>query len=235
MDSTLETPSEALSEQSKIEPLEGGGGVGRANAYGPFVPAPLYPLGSIAERILRSVAGRKEPADGSQGVEPVAAGSSSETKAIVEAPPESAKRTAEAQLPTRRSQIGGGYSIDKSVFALPSERRLRSKAHLTLVASRPCLICETLPCHAHHVTFAQPRGLSLKVSDEFTVPLCVVHHNALHAAGNEASWWRTQGIEPLDHARALWFATNGTEPDPVAVGAAPNSGAISSTPLTTKP
>jgi len=37
------------------------------------------------------------------------------------------------------------------------------------------------PCHAHHLAFAQARGLSLKVSDEFTVPLYVIHHNALHS------------------------------------------------------
>jgi len=113
---------------------------------------------------------------------------------------------------TRRSQISGGFSVDKSALALPTERRLRSKAHLAMVASKPCLVCEGLPCHAHHVTFAQPRGLSLKVSDEYTVPLCVLHHNELHAFHNEASWWRFQGIEPLVHARALWLITAGLAP-----------------------
>jgi hypothetical protein len=105
---------------------------------------------------------------------------------------------------TRRSQITGGFGIDKSALLVPSERRLRSKAHLQFVASKPCLICEGLPCHAHHITFAQPRGLSQKVSDEFTVPLCVAHHNELHAFHNEASWWRSQAIEPLPIANALW-------------------------------
>jgi hypothetical protein len=207
-DKTLEGANEALSEPPKIEPLEGRRGVGRANAYGPFVPATLYPLGSIGERLLRNVGRRKEPVNRSEAAGTVA---DANPTMIGNAAVPAAETTALAPLPTR--QIGGGYSIDKSVFALPSERRLRSKAHLMFVASRPCLVCETLPCHAHHVTFAQPRGLSLKVSDEFTVPLCVVHHNALHAAGNEASWWRTQGIEPLDHACELWLETNGSKMD----------------------
>ena len=43
-----------------------------------------------------------------------------------------------------------------------------------------------------------------KVSDEFTVPLCIQHHNELHVFGNEVSWWRNQGIEPLLIANALW-------------------------------
>jgi DNA recombination protein Rad52 len=204
-DPTLETPSEALSEPSKTDQRRGHG---RTNAYGPFVPAPLYPLGSIAERIQRSVSGRQDPVKGSRDIAPVVVDTPAVTKEMVEARPAIAQRIASALLPTRRSHIGGGYSIDKSVFALPSERRLRSKAHLSFVAAWPCLVCEALPCHAHHVTFAQPRGLSLKVSDEFTVPLCVVHHNALHAAGNESSWWRVQGIDPLEHARAFWLATN---------------------------
>jgi hypothetical protein len=36
--------------------------------------------------------------------------------------------------------------------------------------------------------FAQPRALGLKVSDEFTVPLCRDHHQQLHQAGNEVAW-----------------------------------------------
>jgi hypothetical protein len=115
--------------------------------------------------------------------------------------------THQPTLLTRRSQITTGFAIDKSALAVPSERRLRSKAHRMFVASQPCLICSAQPCHAHHLTFAQPRGLSQKVSDEFVVPLCVSHHNELHAAHNEASWWRSQSIEPLSAARLLWTET----------------------------
>ena len=95
------------------------------------------------------------------------------------------------------------------MLSIPSERRLRSKAHLVMVAGKPCAICESTPCHAHHVTFAQPRGLSLKVRDEYSVPLCVMHHNEVHASGKEASWWRSQGIDPLKLARKLWLVTTG--------------------------
>jgi hypothetical protein len=89
---------------------------------------------------------------------------------------------------TRRSQITGGFAIDKSTLLVASERRLRSKAHLQFVACKLCLICGQHPCHAHHITFAQPRGLSQKVSDAFTEPLCIEHHNDLHGFGNERSW-----------------------------------------------
>jgi hypothetical protein len=53
----------------------------------------------------------------------------------------------------------------------------------SFVASQPCLICGRSPSQAHHVCCAQPRELSLKVSDEFTVPLCAIHHHNIHTTG----------------------------------------------------
>lgn len=106
-------------------------------------------------------------------------------------------------LLTNPSKIGFGPAIDKSALANGVTRRVRDKAHLRFVASRPCLICQAAPCHAHHLRFAQRRGLSVKVSDEFTVPLCALHHNELHR-GEERSWWRQKGVDPIPIARALW-------------------------------
>lgn len=114
---------------------------------------------------------------------------------------------APSTYPLRASRLGQGPVIDKSRLSVAGERRVRSKSHLVYVASKPCLICEDAPSQAHHLTFAQARGLSLKASDEFTVPLCVIHHNELHRAGGEVAWWRSKGMEPLPVARALWAET----------------------------
>ena len=67
--------------------------------------------------------------------------------------------------------------------------RLRDKEHCKLVASQPCIVCGRTPSEAHHIRFAQPRALGRKVSDEYTVPVCRLHHRELHAYGDEASWW----------------------------------------------
>ena len=75
--------------------------------------------------------------------------------------------------------------IDKSVLTISEPKRIRSKEHLRFVAQQPCLICGRKPSHAHHVRFAQPRGMALKVSDEFTVPLCAIHHSENYATGDE--------------------------------------------------
>jgi hypothetical protein len=108
--------------------------------------------------------------------------------------------------------------IDKSVLAFPEPRRHRNKGHLRFVAKQPCLICERLPCDAHHLRFAQGRGLGLKVSDEFAVPLCRGHHRELHRAGNEARWWRTKGVDAIGAARKLWTETHPVRTSASAMG-----------------
>ncbi len=53
--------------------------------------------------------------------------------------------------------------------------------------------------------------MSLKVSDEYTVPLCHGHHDAVHRTGDERAWWASRDIDPLAVADRLWSATDKTE------------------------
>jgi hypothetical protein len=101
----------------------------------------------------------------------------------------------------------GQSKIDKSQLTIAEPRRLRDKAHLKFVASQPCLVCGRQPSDPHHLRFAQPRAIGLKVSDEFTVPLCRGHHRQLHQAGNEVAWWEDLQINALEIARDLWKQT----------------------------
>ena len=94
--------------------------------------------------------------------------------------------------------------IDKSVLTHSEPKRHRDKTHLRFVGSHPCLVCGRQPSDAHHLRFAQPRALGMKVSDEFTVPLCREHHRQLHHAGNELAWWHNLSIKPLPIAEELW-------------------------------
>ena len=103
-------------------------------------------------------------------------------------------------LPAKAARL----KIDKSVLTFGEPKRIRCKEHLRFVASQPCLICGRSPSHAHHVRYAQSRGLSLKVSDEFTVPLCAIHHHHIHTTGKEQEWWQERNIDPLIVASRLW-------------------------------
>jgi hypothetical protein len=86
----------------------------------------------------------------------------------------------------------------------PKTIRLRDKEHCKFVTTQPCLICGRTPTEAHHIRFAQPRALGRKVSDEYTVPVCRLHHRELHRYGDEASWWAAVDLDPLPIALELW-------------------------------
>jgi hypothetical protein len=53
------------------------------------------------------------------------------------------------------------------------------------------------PSDAHHLRFAQPRAMGLKVSDEFTVPLCRAHHHDNHRFGDEQARWEATTHDPI--------------------------------------
>ena len=126
-------------------------------------------------------------------------------KAAASTIPVSASCSAVVPLhPLAPSRIAQGPRIDKASLTIGTTRRLRDKPYTAYVATLVCLVCQAVPSHAHHLTFAQPRGLSLKVSDEFVVPLCVIHHNELHLAGGELAWWKRLGMDPLPIAQTLW-------------------------------
>jgi hypothetical protein len=118
-----------------------------------------------------------------------------------------------AQLSARHEEAGAETgepvgaeqaSVDKSVLRLGVPKRIRDADHLAYVRSLPCLICARTPSEPHHLRFAQPRGMSSKPSDEWTVPLCLLHHRALHDAGSEERWWEEQHIDARAEAERLW-------------------------------
>jgi hypothetical protein len=122
---------------------------------------------------------------------------------------EAAERLA-AVLKDRLRAIGG--SPPRSSLLIPKETRIRDRDHLAFVARQPCLVCGRRQAQAHHLKFAQPRAMSMKVSDEYTVPLCNGHHDALHRTGDERAWWARHGIlDPLKFAARLWAASRNGE------------------------
>jgi Rad52/22 family double-strand break repair protein/Protein of unknown function (DUF968) len=109
-----------------------------------------------------------------------------------------------------------------SQLAIVEPKRLRDKTHLKFVASQPCVICGRQPCDPHHLRFAQPRALGLKVSDEFTVPLCRGHHRQLHQSSHEEAWWADHKINVLEIAKTLWDQTHPKSAAPDAAVLAPH-------------
>jgi hypothetical protein len=130
------------------------------------------------------------------------------------------------KAPTRAKN----QSHSEAIRSLGKPVRLRDKDHRRFVLRQACLVCGRVPSDPHHLTFTQPRALGRRVSDEFTVPICRLHHRELHRSGDEAAWWRQLNIDPLPVALKLWQQTRSddqtpatpdpqTEPKPAAEGA----------------
>src|SRR6266496_1011153 len=136
-------------------------------------------------------------------------------------------------MPAGRPDAGNGQKASKvsgkpprngAVRALAKTVRLRDKEHRKFVSQQACLVCGRTPSDPHHLTFMQPRALGHRVSDEFTVPVCRVHHGELHRQGDEAAWWGKLSIDPVPVALKLWQHTrvNGTA-IPMSGGTEPGS------------
>jgi ERF superfamily len=110
-------------------------------------------------------------------------------------------------VPAQAMSATASDGIDKSVLAVAAPRRYRNREHLRAVANQPCLICGRKPSDPHHLRYLQPRALGRKTSDEFAVPLCRVHHRAVHRAYDEQAWWQAAGIDPIKVAHKLWKDT----------------------------
>ena len=94
--------------------------------------------------------------------------------------------------------------IDKSVLPSPNPNDAAINPISASSLLSRVLFADGAPSDPHHLRFAQPRALGVKVSDEFTVPLCRGHHRQLHQAGDEIAWWKTFNLEALMVARQLW-------------------------------
>ena len=128
-----------------------------------------------------------------------------------------------APAPAARARTSPGFAmrLEGAIgVASVKPRRSRDKEHLRFVCRQPCTVCGRTPCEAHHLRFAQPRAMGRRVSDEFTVPLCRLHHRELHRVGNELSWWKGLNLDPLPIALRFWQLTRGVLP-PANEGAKP--------------
>jgi hypothetical protein len=156
-------------------------------------------------------------ASGASSSKPAAAKDSTSGKGGPVRAPEKRRATRQSnghRVPSIKA-VGLGQSGDNAtsgasalpIVPLSKPLRVRHRDHLKFVSAQPCLACGRTPSDAHHLRFAQQRALGRKVSDEFTVPLCRLHHRELHRGGNERTWWQGLNVDPLQMAQRLWLRT----------------------------
>ena len=92
------------------------------------------------------------------------------------------------------------------------KREGMSARHCELLRQLPCCIGGDHPGgEVHHLKFGTgERGMGLRSTDKFGVPMCHTHHiDGVERAGsrNEQKWFRDRGVSPLDLAAGLWLVT----------------------------
>lgn len=89
-----------------------------------------------------------------------------------------------------------------------------SEAHLDDIRQLPCAVpgCTERDIEAHHLLSGpakRERGLGIKATDRWSLPLCRwLHHAEVHRRGarSEHLWFQSFGLSPYELAEALWNA-----------------------------
>jgi hypothetical protein len=83
-----------------------------------------------------------------------------------------------------------------------------SDKHLAAVRKLPCTICLKMPAGTvHHLkSNTGERGMSVRSTDQWGVPMCMIHHEEVERAGtkNEVAYFGQVNLDPHELAQALW-------------------------------
>src|SRR5690606_24766128 len=88
-----------------------------------------------------------------------------------------------SQKPSRAFRMP---KIDKSLLKFGIPRRIRDDKHRLFINSLPCARCWSYPPNeCAHISAGNGKGMALKVSDEYTLPLCHNCHAEAHRVGEK--------------------------------------------------
>lgn len=80
------------------------------------------------------------------------------------------------------------------------------KKHLANIRLLPSVLSHREPCEPHHLRIKQERGVGLKATDRWAIPLTHEEHMAVHMVGSkrEEEWFAAKGIACYAIAYSLW-------------------------------
>lgn len=111
--------------------------------------------------------------------------------------------------PTKSTQLKNARN-HKSAY---QRRQEQDADHLDAIKACPCAVCLTTKnIEAHHLKqFIGERGMGMRSTHKWTVPLCHNHHiNGVEtvSSNREHDWFHSHGIDnPIDLAAALYAAS----------------------------
>lgn len=91
-----------------------------------------------------------------------------------------------------------------------SERPGMSKAYLAAIRRLPSCVSGRSPCDAHHLRLIEERGVGMKATDRWALPLTRAEHYGVHSVGSqlEVAWFSARNCNCYFLAAALWDAWN---------------------------
>lgn len=113
----------------------------------------------------------------------------------------------------RKEPVYGNFRIrgpKKKKERKADSRHGMSEDHLALIRKLPCCITGRVPAgEAHHLKATGERGMGLRSTDRWAVPMAHDSHMEVERAGsrNELGWFKARGIDAIDLATSLWLAT----------------------------
>ena len=89
--------------------------------------------------------------------------------------------------------------------------------HLTNIRKLSSSVSGRRPCQAHHLRIKAERGVALRATDRWAVPLTEGEHtrdaDCVHSVGSrkEEAWFAARGVDCYSLANALWNARGDLE------------------------
>lgn len=88
-----------------------------------------------------------------------------------------------------------------------------SAKYLTQIRRLPSCVSWGFPVQAHHLRIKGERGVGMKATDKWALPLTFEEHAEIHRIGSrkEEEWFKARGIACYQLAEALWAQNHSVE------------------------
>ncbi|MBM4073869.1 MAG: DUF968 domain-containing protein [Planctomycetes bacterium] len=103
--------------------------------------------------------------------------------------------------------------VDKRLPERPSKQRREGESpkHRRNVAALGCVLCGRAADPHHLMGLDKGRGMGMRNTDRWAIPICRKHHDEAHAAGDDEAYLAQHGVDARALASSLWASRDDVE------------------------